>query len=103
MWDLYTVKTNHCASNCKPQYCKSFYCFILCILQCKSYNNTVKTISMMGANGLYSVLSANDRMLSTKYGMNLNNILKVLEWKMCKWERNYLKMWTSQGIVWGDR
>ncbi len=26
---------------------------------------------------LYSVLGDNDRMLSTKYGMNLNNIMKV--------------------------
>ncbi len=28
-------------------------------------------------HGLYSVLGANYRMLSTKYGMNLNNIMKV--------------------------
>ncbi len=32
---------------------------------------------MMGVNGLYSVLGANYRVLSTKYGMNLNNIMKV--------------------------
>ncbi len=37
----------------------------------KSDNDTVKTISMMDVNGLYSVLS------DTKYGMNLNNIMKV--------------------------
>ncbi len=43
----------------------------------KSNNNTVKTISMMGVNGLYSVLGANYRVLCTKYGMNLNNIMKV--------------------------
>ncbi len=43
----------------------------------KSDNNTVKTISMMGVNGLYSVLGANYRLLCTKYGMNLNNIMKV--------------------------
>ncbi len=43
----------------------------------KSDNNTVKTISMMGVNGLYSVLGANYRVLCTKYGMNLNNIMKV--------------------------
>ncbi len=43
----------------------------------KSDNNTVKTISMMGVNGLYSVLGANCRVLSTKYGMNLNNIMNV--------------------------
>ncbi len=43
----------------------------------KSDNNTVKTISMMGVNGFYSVLAANYRVLCTKYGMNLNNIMKV--------------------------
>ncbi len=43
----------------------------------KSDNNTIKTISMMGVNRLYSVLGANYRVLSTKYGMNLNNIMKV--------------------------
>ncbi len=32
---------------------------------------------MMGVNGLYSVLGANYRVLCTKYGMNLNNIMKV--------------------------
>ncbi len=43
----------------------------------KSDNNTVKTISMMGVNRLYSVLCANYSGLCTKYGMNLNNIMKV--------------------------
>ncbi len=43
----------------------------------KSDNNTVKAISMMGVNGLYSVLGANYRVLSTKYGMNFNYIMKV--------------------------
>ncbi len=43
----------------------------------KSDNNRVKTISMMGVNGLYSVLGANYSVLCTKYGMNLNNIMKV--------------------------
>ncbi len=43
----------------------------------KSDNNKVKTISIMGVNGLYSVLGANYRVLCTKYGMNLNNIMKV--------------------------
>ncbi len=41
------------------------------------YITHVKTISMMGVNGLYSVLGANYRVLCTKYGMNLNNIVKV--------------------------
>ncbi len=36
----------------------------------KSDNNTVKTISMMGVNGLYSVLGANYRVICTKYGIN---------------------------------
>ncbi len=40
-------------------------------------DNTVKTISTMGVNGLYSVLGANYGVLCTKYGMNLNNIMKV--------------------------
>ncbi len=43
----------------------------------KSHNNTVKTISMMGVNGWYSVLGANYRVLCTKYGMNLNHIMKI--------------------------
>ncbi len=43
----------------------------------KSDNNTVKTISIMGVNRLYSVLGANYKVLSTKYGMNLNNIMKL--------------------------
>ncbi len=43
----------------------------------KSDNNTVKTTSMMGVNGLYSVLGANCRVICTKYGMKLNNIMKV--------------------------
>ncbi len=43
-----------------------------------SDNNTVKTnIPMMAVNGLYSVLGANYRVRNTKYGMNLNNIMKV--------------------------
>ncbi len=40
-------------------------------------NNTVKNTSMMGVNGLYSVLGINYRVLSTKYGLNLNNIMKL--------------------------
>ncbi len=52
-------------------------CFKFISICMKSDNNTVKIISMMGVNGLYSVLGANYRMLSTKYGMNLNNIMKV--------------------------
>ncbi len=43
----------------------------------KSDNNAVKTVSMMGVNGLYSVLGANYRVLSTKYVMKLNNIMKI--------------------------
>ncbi len=43
----------------------------------KSDNNTVKTISIIGVNGLYSVLGANYRVLCTKYRMNLNNIMKA--------------------------
>ncbi len=41
------------------------------------YLAIVKTFSMMGVNGLYSILGANYRVLCTKYGMNLNNIMKV--------------------------
>ncbi len=41
----------------------------------KSDNNTVKFISRMGVNGLYSVLGVNYRVPSTKYGMNLNIVL----------------------------
>ncbi len=46
----------------------------LMMLHTESDNNTVKTISMMGVNGLYFVLGANYRVLSTKCGMNLNII-----------------------------
>ncbi len=41
---------------------------------------------MMGMNRLYSVLCANYRVLCTKYGMNLNNIMKVWNEKL---GRNY--------------
>ncbi len=51
--------------------CIKFICMCM-----KYHNNTVKTISMMGVNGLYSVLGANYRVLSTKYSMNWNNIMK---------------------------
>ncbi len=40
-------------------------------------DNTVKTISMVGVNGLYSVLDVNYIVLCTKCGMNLNNIMNV--------------------------
>ncbi len=52
----------------------------------KSDNNTVKTISMMSVNGLCSVLGANYRVLCTKYGMNLNNIMKVWNERCAKEE-----------------
>ncbi len=42
-----------------------------------SDNNIVKTFSMMCVNRLSSVLGANCRVLCTKHGMNLNNIMKV--------------------------
>ncbi len=44
-------------------------CIKYIIMCMKSANNTVKTISV-GVNRLYSVLGANYRVLSTKYGMN---------------------------------
>ncbi len=48
------------------------------ISMCMKYdNNTVKTISMMGVNGLYSVWGANYSVLCTKYGTHLNNIMKT--------------------------
>ncbi len=43
----------------------------------KSDNNTVKSISMVGVNGLDFYLCANYRVLCTKYGMNLISIMKV--------------------------
>ncbi len=45
----------------------------------KSDNNTVKTISMVGVNGFYSVLAANYRVLSTKYGINVNNTIMTMK------------------------
>ncbi len=44
----------------------------------KSGNNTVKTISMMGVNGLYSVLGANYRELSTKYNERCANKEEII-------------------------
>ncbi len=45
----------------------------------KSDNNTVKTISMMGLNGLYSVSGSNYGVLCTKYGINLKlNIMQLV-------------------------
>ncbi len=41
----------------------------------KSDNNIVKTISMLRVSGLHFVLGVNYRVLCTKYGMNLNNML----------------------------
>ncbi len=43
----------------------------------KSDNKYSQTISMMGVNGLYSVLDANYRVLCIKCGMNLNNIKNI--------------------------
>ncbi len=62
----------------------------------KSDNNTVKTISMMGVSGLYSVLGANYRMLCTKYGINLNNIMKVWN-ERCANEEDIIRK--CEGIV----
>ncbi len=56
----------------------------------KSDNNTVKTISMIGVNGLYSVLGANYRVLCTKYCLNLNNIMKVWN-ERCANEEDIIK------------
>ncbi len=56
MWQSRPIKTKHVHRTTHA------------IIQCK-YMYTV--------NGLYSVLGANYRVLCTKYGMNLNNIMKL--------------------------
>ncbi len=67
----------HLAGVIDPQLLFAKRC-IKFIRMCMKYdNNTVKTISMIGVNGLYSVLGVNYRVLRTKYFINLNNILKV--------------------------
>ncbi len=65
----------------------------------KSDNNTVKTISMMGVKGLYSVLGANYRVVCSYCGMNLNNIMKVWNERCANEEDIIRKCETSQGIV----
>ncbi len=47
--------------------CQKVYQIYKCDICMKSDNNTVKTISMMGVNGLYSVLGANYRELCSTY------------------------------------
>ncbi len=68
------------------------------ILQNKSGQNSsiMQAISMMGVNGLYSVLGANYRVLSTKYGMNLNNIMKVWN-KRCANEEEIIRNVSKSG------
>ncbi len=67
----------HLAGMIDPElwFAKRYIKFISMSMQ--SNNNTVKTISMICVNGLYSVLGTNYRVLFTKYDMNLNNIIKV--------------------------
>ncbi len=65
----------------------------------ESDNNTVKTISMTGVNRLYSVLGANYRVLSTKCGMNLNNIMKVWNERCANEEEIIRKCEQARGIV----
>ncbi len=67
----------HLAGMIDPELWFAKWCIKFISMCMKSDNNTVKTISMMGVNGLYSDLGANYRVLCTKYGMNLNNIMKV--------------------------
>ncbi len=101
--DIYKFSPNKCVDDFLID-CQIFFLLILCmptrisempyfriiallfvavkfyhyLVMCMKYdNNTVKTISMMGVNGLYSVLGDNNKVLCTKYGMNLNNIMKV--------------------------
>ncbi len=61
----------------------------------KSDNNTGKTISMVVLNGLYSILGANYRVLSNKYGMNSNNIMTV--WKDVQMRKTLLKNVNKSG------
>ncbi len=65
---------HHLAGVIDPELWFANRCIKFISMCLKSDNNTVKTISV---NGLYSILSANYRVLCTKYGMNLNNILNV--------------------------
>ncbi len=67
----------HLAGMIDPELWFAKRCIKFISMFMKSDNNTVKTIYMMGVNGLYSVLGANYRVLCTEYGMNLNNIMKI--------------------------
>ncbi len=76
-WRTHNNMLSHLAGMINPELWFPKKCIKFISMCMKSDNNTVKTISMMGVNGLYSVLDANYRVLCTKYGMNLNNIMKV--------------------------
>ncbi len=73
-WRTHNNMLPHLAGMIYPELWFAKRCIKFISMFMKSDNNT---ISMMGANGLYYVLGANYRVLCTKYGMNLNNIMKV--------------------------
>ncbi len=77
-WRTHNNMLLHLAGMIDPELWFAKRCIKFISMCMKSDNNAVKTIFVMGVNGLYSVLGANYRVLCTKYGMNLNNIMKVL-------------------------
>ncbi len=80
-WRTHNNMLPHLAGMIDPELWFAKRCIKFISMCIKSDNNTVKTISMVGVNVLYSVLGANYRVLCTNYGMNLNNIMKVCnEW-----------------------
>ncbi len=76
-WRTHNNMLPHLASMIDSELWFAKRCIKFISMCMKSDNITVKTISMMGMNGLYYVLGANYRVLCTKYGMNLYNIMMV--------------------------
>ena len=73
-WRTLNIMLPHIAGVMDPELWFARRCIKFIDTCLTSDNNTVKTISMMGVNGLYSVLGANYRILCTKYNMNVNNV-----------------------------
>ncbi len=76
-WRTHNNMLPHLAGIIDPELWFVKRCIKFISICMKSDNNTVTIISMIGVNGLYSGLGANYKVPSTKYGMHLNNIMKV--------------------------
>ncbi len=65
-WRIHNNMLPHLVGMIDPELWFAKRCIKFISMCMKSDNNTVKTISMMGVNRLYSVLDANYRVLCTK-------------------------------------